>query len=156
MNVGMVVAHEVPGREDIAALLAAHEAQMRGQTPTESCHVQSADDLRAAKARVYTLRSANGALLAVGALLPLGPAHEELKSMHTAKPARGKGVGRRLLAGMITDARSRGILRLSLETGSGPQHGPSRALYAKTGFVETGPFADYTDDPLSTFMTRRL
>ena len=156
MTEGMTVAQQDPRRDDVAALLALHEARMRGQTPAESCHVHSADALRAANARVYTLRAADGALLAVAALLPLGPAHEELKSMHTSEAARGRGVGRHLLADMIADARSRGILRLSLETGSGPEHAASRALYAKTGFVETGPFGDYTDDPLSTFMARRL
>ncbi|WP_306006693.1 GNAT family N-acetyltransferase [Aquicoccus porphyridii] len=150
----MIVTVETPDTTDVAALLAVHEALMRDQTPAESCHVRSADDLRAANGQVYTLRSETGALLAIAALVPLSATHEELKSMHTARAARGRGAGRALLDGMISDARSRGVTRISLETGSGPEHDAARALYAKAGFSETAPFADYPDDPLSTYMTR--
>ncbi len=33
---------------------------------------------------------------------------------------------------------------------------PARALYARFGFVECEPFADYVEDPYSVFMTREL
>ena len=50
----------------------------------------------------------------------------------------------------------RGYARLSLETGSGPAFEPAHALYRKYGFEFCGPFGDYTNDPFSRFMTRRL
>jgi putative acetyltransferase len=37
--------------------------------------------------------------------------------------------------------------RLSLETGSWPYFLPARALYARHGFVECGPFGDYRERP---------
>ena len=46
--------------------------------------------------------------------------------------------------------------RLSLETGSWPYFLPARALYARHGFVECGPFGDYREDPNSVFLTRTL
>ncbi len=33
---------------------------------------------------------------------------------------------------------------------------PARALYAKAGFVECGPFEGYTLDPNSVYMTKVL
>ena len=56
----------------------------------------------------------------------------------------------------MAEARRRGYRRLSLETGSQPEFAPARALYARFGFVECGPFGDYRLDPCSTFMTRAL
>ena len=43
----------------------------------------------------------NGELLAVGALKRLDRDHAELKSMHTAEAARGRGIGRAMLDHLI-------------------------------------------------------
>ncbi len=150
---GWTVAVEDASRPDIARLLDIHETLMRAQTPGASCHVKSASDLVATDARIFALR-ATGKLLGIGALVPIGPGHEELKSMHIAEAARGQGAGAALLAGMVDDALARGVQRISLETGSGDDHRSARALYARAGFAPTGPYAGYADDPLSTFMTR--
>lgn len=146
------IALEDVGREDVARLLSIHEALMRAQSPHASCHVKSADDLVKTGARLFALREA-GDLLALGALVPIGAGHEELKSMHVAQAARGRGVGKSLLVAMLDDAKGRGIARISLETGSGADHAAARAVYAGAGFAPCGPYASYTDDPLSTFMT---
>jgi putative acetyltransferase len=53
-------------------------------------------------------------------------------------------------------AKERAYTQLSLETGSVDEFIPARKLYEKYGFEECGPFADYTLDPLSTFMTKVL
>jgi putative acetyltransferase len=76
--------------------------------------------------------------------------------MHTAEAARGRGVGSALLREIMAAARARGMTRLSLETGSWPYFLPARALYARHGFVECGPFGDYVEDPNSVFMTLEL
>ena len=95
-------------------------------------------------------------LVAIGALKELTSAHGELKSMHVAKERRGRGYGAELLRHIITSARTRGMNRLSLETGSWPYFAPARALYARHGFVECAPFGDYRPDPNSVFMTLAL
>jgi putative acetyltransferase len=46
--------------------------------------------------------------------------------------------------------------RLSLETGSWDYFRPARAFYARHGFVECLPFADYAPDPNSVFMSLEL
>ena len=57
---------------------------------------------------------------------------------------------------LLADARSRGIRRISLETGSAEFFRPAHALYARAGFVECAPFGSYLPDPHSTFMTVEL
>jgi putative acetyltransferase len=50
----------------------------------------------------------------------------------------------------------RGYRRVSLETGSMQAFEPARQLYAQSGFNFCGPFADYSEDPNSVFMTKNL
>lgn len=95
-------------------------------------------------------------LVGVGALKSLDLAHGEVKSMHTLSEARRSGIGRAMLSHIIAVARSRGMKRLSLETGSFEFFRPAVALYERFGFVECEPFADYEPDPNSTFMTLEL
>ncbi len=61
-----------------------------------------------------------------------------------------------MLQHIIAFARSRGISRLSLETGSWDYFQPAVALYRSHGFIECQPFADYVNDPNSIFMTLDL
>src|SRR5207248_3478742 len=95
-------------------------------------------------------------LLGIGALKRLSPRHGEIKSMHTAAARRGKGAGSAMLEHIIASARACGMSRLSLETGSWDYFRPARALYARHGFRECPPFADYVPDPNSVFMTLDL
>ena len=76
--------------------------------------------------------------------------------MHTAAPARGRGVAGGAARHLIADARAHGITRLSLETGSMDYFRAAHALYARHGFEECGPFGDYVLDPNSVFMTRAV
>jgi putative acetyltransferase len=61
-----------------------------------------------------------------------------------------------MLDHILGEARRRGYRRLSLETGAQPGFEPARQLYASAGFVACGPFAQYTNDPNSVFMTNEL
>ena len=61
-----------------------------------------------------------------------------------------------MLRHIISTARTSGISRLSLETGSWDYFLPARALYARHGFVECPPFASYVRDPNSVFMSLDL
>ena len=76
--------------------------------------------------------------------------------MRTEPRVRGRGVASGLLAHVLADARSRGVGRVSLETGSMEFFEPARTFYARAGFTPCPPFGSYVDDPLSTFMTLEL
>jgi putative acetyltransferase len=86
----------------------------------------------------------------------LEPGHGEIKSMRTADSHRGRGIGTAMLRHLLAEARARGLARLSLETGSQPFFAPARALYLRHGFAPCPPFAGYTDDPNSTYLTLGL
>ena len=76
--------------------------------------------------------------------------------MRTADAFLRRGAAARMRAHIMAGAKDRGIERLSLETGSGMAFEPAHALYRRHGFEDCAPFADYTSDPFSRFMTRRL
>jgi putative acetyltransferase len=144
-----------PRREDIVALLEQHLALMHEQSPPEDVHALDLDGLVTPEITFFSLR-ADGELLAIGALKDLGDSHLEIKSMHTARAARGQGLGRAMLDHLLAEAVAREARRVSLETGSMAGFLPARSLYASAGFELTGPFGDYRQSPNSTFMTREL
>ncbi|WP_299780875.1 GNAT family N-acetyltransferase [uncultured Roseobacter sp.] len=151
---GFDIARAQVSEGDVATLLDRHFELMRSQSPAESCHVLPSEDLAADDISLFALRD-HGQILAIGALRSFGD-WGELKSMHTAQEARGRGAGRAMVAALMQEARALGLKHLNLETGSGDEHLAARKLYEKAGFSECPPFGDYVDDPLSVFMTRAL
>lgn len=149
-----VFAPAAPDEPAVAEVLARHFALMRAQSPEESCHVLPGAALAAPDIHVFALREAE-TVLAVGALRVTG-SDGELKSMHTVAESRGRGHGRRLLCGVLEEARRMGVQRIYLETGSGDEHAAARRLYTSEGFALCGPFGAYKPDPLSVFMSRSL
>ena len=139
----------------VVALLEKHEAINLAQSPPESCHTFNIDRLKGADISFWSAWDGDE-LLGVGAMKRIDDGHGEIKSMHTAEQARGRGVGGALLETIIASACGAGLTRLSLETGSMEYFAPAHALYRKYGFVECPPFGDYKCDPLSLFMTRAL
>jgi putative acetyltransferase len=137
----------------VHALLREHLAGMASLSPPESVHALDLDRLRQPGISFWTAWDGSE-LLGCGALKQLSPTHGELKSMRTAAAHLRRGVAAALLTHILDEARRRGCVRLSLETGSVPGFDPARRLYERFGFVECGPFADYPEDPFSVFMTR--
>jgi putative acetyltransferase len=140
---------------EIRALLEEHLRHMHELSPPESVHALDLSGLQKPDITFWTVWS-GPSLLGCGALKELDSAHGEIKSMRTSSAHRRHGVGRAMLGHIIDEAANRSYTRLSLETGSQPAFAPARNLYASFGFEPCGPFADYTDDPNSFFMTRPL
>jgi putative acetyltransferase len=118
-----------PGAADVRALLAVHLAFAQQHSPPEDVHALDVTGLLAENVSFFSIR-VDGELLGVGALKQLDEVHAELKSMHTAEAARGRGVGRAMLDHLVGTARARGCTRVSLETGSMAAFVPARSLYA--------------------------
>jgi len=140
---------------EIAALLSEHLRHMAEVSPPESRHALNLDGLRRPEITFWTLWS-GGELAGCAALKELDPTHGEIKSMRTAEPHLRKGVASALLEHVISAAKCRGYTRLSLETGSMDYFEPARRLYRKSGFTPCPPFAGYSEDPNSVFMTLLL
>jgi putative acetyltransferase len=144
-----------PRAADVRDLLDRHLAFANSHSPPEDVHALDLDGLLDPAVTFVSFRR-NGELLAVGALKQLDARHAELKSMHTAQAARGRGIGRAMVEHLIAVARGRGCQRVSLETGSMPAFAPARSLYAQAGFRQCGPFGGYSPSRNSTFMTLPL
>ncbi|MEW1809670.1 GNAT family N-acetyltransferase [Pseudarthrobacter phenanthrenivorans] len=149
-----------PARSDVQQLLHEHLTDMFATSPAESVHALDHSALSAPSITFWTARE-DGGLLGCGALKLLdSPAGQatvgELKSMRTTEAARGRGVATRMLRHILDDARARNLQRVCLETGTEDYFAPARRLYARHGFTECPPFADYVPDPNSVFMELRL
>jgi putative acetyltransferase len=138
-----------------AAFLQAHLDETEPTAPVESRHALDLTGLAAPHIRVWVAHDGDD-LVGSCALAVVEEGHEELKSMRTDPARRGQGIGTFVLEGLIADASSRGVTRVSLETGSMDFFAPARSFYARAGFVPCGPFGSYVEDPYSVFMTLSL
>jgi putative acetyltransferase len=144
-----------PRTPDVQALLARHLEFALGQTPPEHSFALDPDGLLNPAITLFSYRAC-GSVLGIGAIKRLGPDHAEIKSMHTAEAARGRGIGRAMLTHLLGVARARGFRRVSLETGTTAAFSPARGLYQNAGFVPCGPFASYQPSEDNLFMTLEL
>ncbi len=136
--------------DDVRALLALHLSGMHANSPPGHVFALDLGGLRGLDVTVWAVRR-DGALAAIGALRMLGDGGGELKSMRTHPDHLRTGAATALLLHMIAEARRRGLVRLSLETGSGPSFAPAIALYRRHGFRPGESFADYRQSAFNQF-----
>ncbi|WP_148575232.1 GNAT family N-acetyltransferase [Nocardioides caldifontis] len=151
----LVIAAEDPRRDDVRALLSVHLAFADEHSPPEDVHALDVEGLLDPRLTLFGGR-VDGTLVVIGALRRLARDHAELKSMHTAAAARGRGHGRAMLEHLLRVAREEGLRRVSLETGTMTAFEAARSLYAGAGFVPCPPFGDYPGSRNSTCMTLLL
>jgi GNAT superfamily N-acetyltransferase len=80
-----------------------------------------------------------------GAMRLLDAGTAELKRMYVSPSMRGKGLGRRLVAALEAEARTRGVHRLVLETGV--RQAAALALYKAAGFLPIPLYGEYCLSP---------
>lgn len=145
----MQIRNDEPTAPYVADLLTHHLRELQGAMAGHAFALD-ATGLSAANVTFWTAWD-NDTLLGFGALKQLDDAHGEVKSMRAAPAALGKGVGRAMLAHIIGEARRRGYIRLSLETGTATLHAPAISLYRSAGFVACDAFGDYKPSPHNQF-----
>jgi putative acetyltransferase len=146
------IAVDDPRRADIQDLLRTHLDFATGVTPPGLVFALDTDGLLDASVTFFSARR-GGDLVGIAALKEVDRRHGELKSMHTAAPVRGQGIGRAMVEHVLDVARVRGYERVSLETGAYDAFAAARAFYARLGIAECGAFGDYEDLPTSSLMT---
>jgi putative acetyltransferase len=132
-------------------LLRFHLTEMHANSPPGHVFALDLSGLKAPNVTVWSAWSREQ-IAGIGALKDLGDGTGEVKSMRTHPGFLRRGVAAALLEQIITAARVRGMLQLSLETGSGPAFEPALALYRKRGFVQGQAFSDYVRSPFNQFL----
>jgi putative acetyltransferase len=142
-------------RPEVIALIEYHLRSMHEISPPDSVFALDYSGLQQPDVAVWTVWDGDE-LLGMGALKQIDAKQGEIKSMRTAPTALRRGVAKTTLDHILAEARSRGLTRLSLETGSNAPFAPAWALYEAAGFVPCGPFGDYTDTSFSRYFTLEL
>ena len=144
-----------PRKPEVRALLERHLAFCLSETPPEHSFALDVNRLLDPAVTFVSYRD-GGTVLGVAAIKELDAESGEVKSMHTAAAARGRGVGRALLSHLLDTARARGYQQVFLETGTTPGFAAARALYESVGFTPAGPFGGYPETGDNTFYSLAL
>jgi putative acetyltransferase len=153
--VEIVIQTEKSPTDELAQVLQAHWLFCTSSTPIEHVYALDASKLFSADITVFGARI-NGELVGVGAMRKLDGDHAELKSMHTLAKSRGLGVGKAIVAHIEDFARSSGIERISLETGTSEAFKPARELYKSLGYKSCEAFGDYLLSEDNMCMTKLI
>lgn len=131
-------------------LITLHLAGMNEDVPPGATFL----DLAALQHPDVTVWSAweNSKIAGIGALKILPDGVGEVKSMRTHPDFVGRGVGAIILKTMIAAGMSRGLRRLSLETGSGSSFAAALALYEKYGFKKGEAYSNYEQTEFNHFL----
>jgi len=149
----MNVALESPDQSEVIALIAELDAYQDTLYPPESRHALDLASLKQPSVLFAVAR--DGAFRAQGCgAVVLSAEFGELKRMYVSPQCRDQGVGKRLIDLLESKAAELGCSLLQLETG--PFQPEALGLYERCGYERRGPFGQYTDDPLSVFMQKRL
>jgi GNAT superfamily N-acetyltransferase len=151
----ITIAAERPDTPDAVALIEELEAHLAPQYPAASRHGYSVERLLREGVRFFVVR-ADGQPAACGGvrLVADDGGYGEVKRMYVRPAYRGHGLAKRVLLALEDAARTEGVGRLRLETGS--YQTAAIALYERMGFRPIGPFGPYRDDPLSRYFEKTI
>ena len=120
--------------------------------PPDSCHLDSIETLQNENAYFYGVIE-NEEIVAIGSV-KIFPDYGELKRIYVPPTQRRKGLAIKIIDELETLLISKNIFISKLETG--PYSKDAIGLYEKLGYSICGKFGTYKDDPLSTFMEKKL
>ena len=149
----IVITTEKSLTDELAHILQAHWLFCTSSTPIEHVYALDASKLFTPDITVFGAWN-DGELVGVGAMRKLDAHNAELKSMHTLAKSRGSGVGRAMVAYIEDFARSSGIERMSLETGTNEAFKAARELYKSLGYNSCDAFGDYVLSENNMCMTK--
>ena len=151
----VVITVEESLTDELAQVLKAHWLFCTSSTPIEHVYALDASKLFTPDITVFGARI-DGELAGVGAMRKLDGEHAELKSMHTLAKSRGLGVGKAMVAHIEDFARSSGIKRMSLETGTNEAFKPARELYKSLEYRSCEAFGEYVLSEDNMCMTKLI
>lgn len=141
-----VSAEPLDGPESRRLLLDLDEYLNSLYRPEENFLDLPAEDVVGGRGTFVVARE-DGVAVGCGAIRRISSTTGEVKRMFVAPPARGRGVGGRILAALEAWAASAGMTRLMLEAGD--RQSAAIRFYERTGFVAIPCFGEYADAALS-------
>src|SRR5262245_25212782 len=144
---------EDPASPEARKLIEQLDGYLTGLYPAESNHLLPVDALRQPNVTFLTA-SVDGAVAGCGAFVNQDGEYAEIKRMFISPEFRGLKLGRRILEELETLARASGLELARLETGV--HQTEALLLFEKAGYQRRGPFGDYSEDPLSIYMEKKL
>ena len=149
---GILIKQVDPNRSDVVELIHQLDEYQESMYPPESNHLDSIDEL--SKTNVDFLAAyADSEICGIGAVKVLND-YGELKRLYVPEKYRGKGIAKEIVKELENCLVKRSIFTVRLETDI-HQH-KTIDLYKKLGYSEIAPFGDYTEDPLSVFMEKKI
>lgn len=136
-----------PAAPEAVALVADFFALIASLDPRFDPGLQPPAPLEAftpAQRGTFLLAELNGTAVGCAGLKQLDAETAELRRVFVREQARGRGVARALLAGVVSAARELGYARLRLDTGDYLH--TAQALFRSTGFRE---IEDYNGNPFA-------
>lgn len=139
----ITIEHIAAGTSDARALIAELHGVLGAVYPPEQRHGLSIDQVFAPHVGFFVARL--GEETVGSGAVALFDDYAEVKRMYTREAARGRGIGKALLAHLEAEARAAGKPLLRLETGT--EQAAAIALYEGCGFGRCGPFGHYARLP---------
>jgi putative acetyltransferase len=146
----MVVREDNLSNPQSRDLVTLHLAGMGDDVPPGAVFL-GMSDLQSPAVTVWTAWDEDR-IAGIGALKRLPDGSGEIKSMRTHPDFLGCGVGKLILQTIVEAGRNRGLIRLSLETGSGAAFEAAWTLYERFGFREGEPYAGYAKTDFNHFL----
>ncbi len=143
---------ESPTDPDGQALIDASRRALRAIYPPKQDFGLEASDMATPDTRFLVARL-DGRAQGCVALVDKG-GYGEVKGLFVRPEARGKGVGRALMAALEAAARDLGLTCLRLETGR--ELGAATRLYRALGFHDRDAFGTYPAEASSLFMEKPI
>lgn len=128
------------------SLIAELNAELTGMYPEPGATHFGLDPAQVAEGHgAFVVIHRGGVPVGCGAVRRIDSETAELKRMYVSPSLRGTGLGRRLVAALEAEARTLGVRRLVLETGT--RQLAAIALYRATGFQAIPLYGEYIRSP---------
>ncbi|MGH6761516.1 MAG: GNAT family N-acetyltransferase [Phyllobacterium sp.] len=152
----ITIAAEIPLQDDVRDLIDRLNDHLLPLSPIEFQFKLTVEQMAGPDTTVFVARDGQGSAVGCGALKLHADGVGEVKRMFTLPSVRGQRVGSALLDAITELARTKGVVRLVLETGVGPGFAGAWRLYQNSGFSRCGVVLDYPDSEHSAFYEKRL
>jgi GNAT superfamily N-acetyltransferase len=128
--------------EAATRLIGALNIELRGAYPEPGANHFRLDSEEVGEGRgAFVVAYEDGRAVGCGGLRKLDEETGELKRMYVTPEARGKGIGKAVLAALEAEARRLGVERVVLETGI--RQTAAAAMYRRAGYLDTAPYGQY-------------